>query len=663
MGNAGNMVAAPEQQVQISGRDPVGQAMGGLAQSIGGVAQDMQQAELQKQRSQAAMTAATLSNEAHDVHDQISRDVTDGKLPAEQAVPEFQKRFGELTGERTKELTADQNMVIKEHLIKQTGSLERNLTGVAIARTQNETGANLMGIGEQMQRAAMRDLPGSIAQYDKVVDTMGAAAGWNPEQIGKAKQAFKEGATFNFQNAVLEGAGHSGDLALVVAARERIQGEEGEALDPAKRTALITKAWGMEEGIKAAGIRDQERMQRESEARENKAFDAYQEASNTMLEGRYLSTEAINNLAMITAGTRMAGPTQALAKSQTEVAGFASYPIARQTAEIERLTAAGSDPTVGTSPDQEKLVKRLITIRDATEKAYTENPWVAAQERSVIKRAPEISLNDVPTAMAVMTERMTQINTVEAAAGRKVSPLQPQEAEQIGKMVKALPPDQQASALAGFSRMIADPDRLSDFARQIDSKDRVLATAMMVGDLTTTQGRYTAELIIKGNRALKDKSIVIDSARETGWRGAIAKEIGDAYPNEEVRERTIEAAYLVQAGFAAEGGSTDIKRALRLAAGPIIEHNGVKLPIPRGMEESDFEKRLKLVSGETLAKQAPGGVVMVGKTPVNLVDFAKTIPDAKLVSAGPGKYNVRAGMGLVTNKLGKRITIEVKNAN
>jgi len=31
-----------------------------------------------------------------------------------------------------------------------------------------------------------------------------------------------------------------------------------------------------------------------------------------------------------------------------------------------------------------------------------------------------------------------------------------------------------------------------------------------------------------------------------------------------------------------------------------------------------------------------------------------------LVSAGAGRYNVRAGMGLVTNAQGKRITLEAR---
>jgi hypothetical protein len=318
---------------------------------------------------------------------------------------------------------------------------------------------------------------------------------------------------------------------------------------------------------------------------------------------------------------------------------------------------------VGTNPDREKLIGQLERIRDSGQKAYAENPWTAAQERGVVQRAPEVQLNDIAGAQAVLGERMKEIATVEAAAGRKISPLQPQEAETIGKLVRTMPLDQQSTALAAFGKVINDPERLADFARQIDAKDRVLGTAMMVGDLQTTQGRYVSELVLKGARAMKDKTISVDSAKETGWRAEIANEVGDAFPNQEVRERMIEAAFMVQAGFAAEGGGPDYKRALRLVAGEIVEHNGAKIPLPRAMDESTFEKRLTAIQPAALAAQAPGGQVYVGKTPVPLDQFVKSLGDAALVSAGPGKYNVRAGMGLVTNSKGKRITIEVGNGN
>ncbi len=663
MGNFGNTIAQPQAQARAPGGDPIGQALGNLAGAGQQYANAMQHAEEQKQRAQAATTAATLTNDLHSMHDEIGRGVNDGSIPAAQAVPEFQKRMGELTAERTKDLSPLQRQVIDAHLIQASGALTRNLEGVAVKRTQDETGASLMDLGEQFQRSAMRDLPGSINQWNQSVDTMGPAAGWNPEQITKAKQQFKEGATYNFANATLEGAAETGNIELVRAARQKIEGPDGEDIDPAKRTALITKAYGYENGILAANQRAADKADREKLARENAAVDSYNKAFDLSSQGRYFSKEFIDELSTATAGTTMEKNAQALVQSQAKVAGFASLTLPQQQAELERMRAVGSDPQQGISPIERGVEKQFTAIHDASVKAYAENPWQAAQERGVIRDAPVIELGNIQTAQQVIAQRMAQIGQLEVAAGRKVSPLQPEEAETLGRLVHAVPPDQQSSALATITKLVGDGDRLLELARQIDQKDPVLGTAMVVGDLTTTQGRYVSELVIKGARAIKDKSITIDQHRESGWRAAIATEMGDAFQSQEVRQRIIDAAYYVQAGFSAEGSGTDTSRALRLVVGRIVEHNGSKIPLPRGMDVSDFEKRLGAIRASDLATQAPGGVVYVGKTAVPLDQFVKSLPSAKLVNVSQGKYNVGAGMGMVINSQGLPITIGVLNGN
>jgi hypothetical protein len=56
-------------------------------------------------------------------------------------------------------------------------------------------------------------------------------------------------------------------------------------------------------------------------------------------------------------------------------------------------------------------------------------------------------------------------------------------------------------------------------------------------------------------------------------------------------------------------------------------------------------------------------VVYVGKTAVPLDQFTKSLPSAVLVNAGTGLYNVRAGMGLVTNSNGERVTLDMTGIN
>jgi hypothetical protein len=663
MGNFGNVVAQPQQQAQIPGSDGIGQAVSKAGNALGDLASGLAQAEEKKGNAQAGATFATLVNDMHDMHDEIGRNTAEGRSPADQAMPEFDKRMGELVAERTKDLTANQRQLIDSHIIKASGTLKRSLNDIAIKRTQADTGSNLMTMGEQFQRSAMRDLPGAVDQFGRAVDTMGPQAGWDPVKMATVKQTFKEGATFNYHNAALEGAAQNGGLDVVRSIRANIEGPDGEPIDPARRTQLITKAYAYENGILAAGVRDAEKAAREQLARENAGTDAYNKAFDLWAQGRYFSQDFISETSQVVSGTAAQKQFLELVKSQAQVAGFASQSLPKQQAELERLRAAGSDPQVGVNATEQKVQEQLVRIHEASVKAYEENPWQAAQERGVIQDAPTVTASDLQQAQGVLAERMKTIGSVEVAAGRKISPLQPQEAEQIGRLVRALPPDQQSSALASFSTLIGDPDRLTAFAQQVDKKDPVLATMMMIGDLKTTAGRYVMELGLKGERAIKDKSITIDSKREFGWHGGIAKEIGDAFPSDDIRKRMIEAAYYVNAGFVAEGGSADLQRAVRLTAGRIVEHNGSRIPLPRGMEENDFEKRLKAITPAALAAQTPGGQVFIGKTGIPVEQFVKSLPDAVLVHAGPGKYNVRAGMGLVTNQQGKRITIGVLNAN
>lgn len=666
--NFGNVVAEPERQALAPsnmGAD-VANAANRLGQTGLAIGEDMLRVEKQKatelKRAQAATSLATLTNDAHDAHDQIQRDVTEGKLKTDEAIPLYQKRIQEVTAMRTEGLDDQQRGVINDNIIRATGTLERSLRGTIIKRQQSEIGSSLSASSEALQREALRDLPGAVAKFDTLADTLGPQAGMAPEVVAKAKQAFVEGATFNFANATLEGAAQSGNMDLVRAARARIEGPEGEAIDPARRTALITKAYGYENGIVAAGIRETEKADRELKAREAKAKDTFQSAMDLSLSGRYMSQEFISQLANETAGTSHAAAAQELVKSQSQIAGFASLSLPQQRATIERANAQGSDPKVGINPTVQKTIDHMEKITAASEKAYKENPWQAAQERGVIPDAPVANITDITGAQQILGERMAVIGQVEDAAGAKISPLQPQEAEQIGRIIRMLPPDQQSAALASFGNAVPDADRLAAMAKQMGARDKVLGTAMMYANAATTQGRFVSELILKGDRAIRDKSITIDGVRETGWRGQIAQQIGDAFPNQEVRDQMIESAYLIQAGQQAEGNG-NVDRAVRLATGGIREQrDGSKIPIPYGMSEEDFDKRINGITPDSLSLQAPGGSVYVGKNAVSIADFVKQLPDASLVHAGQGRYNVRAGMGLVTNKDGKRILIEVRNA-
>ncbi|MCI1005206.1 hypothetical protein [Herbaspirillum sp. C7C8] len=658
LGNFGNAIAQPQQAAQVVPQQAANQGLANVAQAGQQLATTFQAIDEQKQRMQAVSSLANLNNDLHDIHDSIARDVAGGVIKPENALDAFNARAADARKARTDGLNPFQQETIDSHITTAVGSLTRNLQSVAIKKTESDIGAQILDTGESLQRQAMRDLPTAIAQYDALAETMGPKAGWNSIQIAKAKQGFKESASFNFANATLEGAVQTGDKSLVQAALDKIQGPDGEVIDPNKRTALVTKAYGYLNGIDAATQREADRAQREQDARENHAVDVYNSMFDLVAKGRYLSTEAIAEGAAATAGTKMASQMQELVKSQGKVAGFAALPLPQMRATVERMNAAGSDPSIGVTPQDQKVTEQFKSILSSSEKAYADNPWQAAQERGVIKDAPTIQMNSIQDAQQVLTQRMQQIGQVEIAAGRKVSPLQPQEAEQIARVVRMLLPDQQSSALASIGTIVPDSDRLAALAKQMHDKDNTLGLAMMLAGERTTEGRYSSELLLRGDRAIKDKAIMMDTAKETGWRGSIANLVGDAFPNQEVRQQVIDSAYLINAGIVAGGGSSDPARALRLTVGSIVERNGVKVPLPRGMEEGDFDKRLKAITPADIAAQTTDKVY-VGTQSIPVADFVKQLPNAALISAGQGRYNVKAGGTLVTNSQGQRITIRI----
>ncbi|HEY6027733.1 MAG TPA: hypothetical protein VIV09_12610, partial [Pseudolabrys sp.] len=171
------------------------------------------------------------------------------------------------------------------------------------------------------------------------------------------------------------------------------------------------------------------------------------------------------------------------------------------------------------------------------------------------------------------------------------------------------------------------------------------------------------ELILRGDQAIRDKAVKVDGNAESGWRATIAKDIRGAYSNQDVDNKVVDAAFMI----AAANGGDDLDRAVRLATGGIIDFNGSKVPMPygytsdgQGAAEKKFRQAIGAVTPESLADQAPGGFVQAGRAQMPLADFVKNLPNAQLVHAGQGLYNVRAGAGLVTNAAGKRITLQLK---
>ncbi|VWD22425.1 hypothetical protein [Burkholderia contaminans] len=663
IGNFGNVVARPGPQPDASGTAfgvGVSESLASVGRAVAGFGAAIRENDEAQKRAVASLGLAKVENGAHAAYDEISRGVLDGTVSARDAQSLLDARIETLRSDNLSVIDERTREAIAPTLEKLTGGLARNMEGVVYKRGQDDVSAQIVDLGEEFKRSAMRDLPGAVANFTTAAHTLGPQAGWSQERIAKEVAKFGATASYTFADATLDGAAQTGDLDLVRAARERLQGPDGEALDPRQRNALISKGYGLENSIEAARIRAAEKAEREEQARVQRAKDAFESAFRIGLSGAVLSPDAISDTSALVAGTPFEPMFRDLVKMQGQQAQWVNKPIPEQRRELAAMRSLGATPGHGTSPEQAKIVDLLEQTTAAQEAAVRDNAWKAASDRGIAPFSPIIGVGNIGDAQQIIGERMKVIGQVEQWTGKKESPVQPDEAAQVGKLIRALPPDQAATALSSFGSLIQDGDRLTAFNKQLGEKDRTLAISMAYANAKTTRGRQTAELILSGQQALADKRVDIDSSRVTGWRAEIATQLRGVSPDQRVVDDWIEAAFLVKAAYDVQGLGGSVKDAVNLVTGGLYEQrDGSRIPKPWGMQDGEFEKRVGGLQPVDFAQQAPDGNVYIRGSAVALDDFTKQLSSASLVHAGQGRYRVKAGSGFVTNGRGVPIVLSV----
>jgi hypothetical protein len=666
VGDFGQRIARPGPLVNIPQANPIAAATDHLLNTAGQIGADMnaQQTRLDeaRMRAQSALTLAKTNNELHAAHDDVARGVLDGSIPTDKAAGDFQQRVQKIQDTNLTGFMPDQRTEMDAHLANTTGTLGRSLGTVIEKRNQSETASTIDQFGEQVSREAARSGPAWAAQkYAAMVDFTGGAAGLNDAQRAKLKQGFSEKVHAQFYETAGVGALTKEDPAALGDLITKLQGPEGDPLDPGKRAQLTHQLFGWQQSLLAKQARNANAADDEARRRYNEAVDVFNKASDISLGGGYLSPEFITELTTKASGTEMEKPVLNLIGSQQKVAGFASRPAAERAEILNGLRNERATPGVGTDPLSDKLLTAATTMDEKLRAAAKDNPWEAAQHAGVIKDAGQIDPANPAQALQVVQQRMATLPLIERWTGDRASPLQPKEAETVSKMVRAMPFDQAASFLGNLGQAVGEQERIAAVGKQLHDKDGTLGLAMLYANSQTTQGRYTAELVLRGEQALKDKQVLDDSTKSTGWKAQIAAQINGAYSNREVENATKQAAYLIMAARSSDTtqGGVDIENAVKLATGGIVERNGGKVPLPYGMTEGDFDKRVKAITPESLASQAPGGTVRAGSATLPLAEFVKGLPDAQLVHAGQGLYSVRAGSGFVLNSAGQRIVLKV----
>jgi hypothetical protein len=667
LGNFGNQIAQPGGRVNVN---PAAFTAGAEAvqRAAGQVMNVLEQQQAEEQRQQQLLDRAKAANSVLDremqvdaIHGEISQQVADGTIHYSDAKNAYSQRIQELGAPDVKGL----DPVTAENLTKGFKRVEfkgeNAIEGLVIKSKTADFRAQTDGILDKLGKQA--GLPGSdMATLGKQLDAMDEigrqayGAAWD-----KRKQDWKDNswdAKLNQQAMVARD-----NLQGITTLQKQItEGDYADKLDSNRRNVLVAKL----DGYKTSLIQRQEaaaaRAERIAERQLKKAEAEFNTFQGLADKGTILSPEYIDRAVAATKGTPYQAGIVALARQAQETGGIAAQPIRNQEAtltQIDTLIAKN-----GRTPELDKRREQVSRVLEASRRDLNENGLRAGLERGVITDMAPLDTSTPEAFASSISKRLEQADQVGMWAGRAVSPLDATEAASVRNMLDALPPKQKSQAVSTLAQSVG-PRAAGAIALQLDKQDKPLALAFATASAKTTEGRFTSELILKGATAIKDGAVMKDDKKVTGWKATIAQQVDGALPDERAASAVKESAYYIAAGIAAEkGGSVggdDIARAVRLAVGgSIIERNGKKLPIPAGMDDSEFENRLKNVPASDIMKQAPEGKVRVGGTEMNVADFTTTVPGQELIYAGPGRYAVIVKGRPVTNAAGKPIIIGVQ---
>jgi len=659
-GDLGQSIAQTT-RTPLTNPDQFGAGIGRAVEQIG--AQRMHEerqaaaaTEAQKKAADRAKAMSELQIAQDDMaalNDELTQGVKTGQVRKEEAGTTWKEKADERIAAALQNIPAEFQDLSQRELGARAARFGRNVGAAVLDRDQQDVRS---GINQTLEYASRVYAKGEREQADSMVqgtlEGLGPFSGLAPDQIQKLGQSYKESSRFTRASALVADARRS-NQALDKAEKE-LSGDEFADMDPQRKQHLLASIEGYRVSNDQRSAAAAQRAAAQEEHRMRVAESTFNAASQLINQGKTLSPEYVQQATQQMAGSPYMAAFRESLKSAPERAAFGQQPLAVQQQALLGLRSQLNQN--GTDPKIEKRISELETIYKQSVQDYASDPLPAALERGLLQRIEPIRTDSIAGLVGTIGSRVSQAQIVQQQVGEAVSPLLQSEAEQVGKLINVLPVEQRATAIAQLSTAVGAPVAQA-LGRQISGKDKALGLAIAAGAAQTTQGRFTSELILKGSQAIKDKTIKADDMKVTGWRSEIAGMIGNAYTNDLQREAAIESAFLVRAGLAAENTGSNTQ-AVRLATGGITERNGKKVPLPYGMEEGDFESKLKKL---TPANVVNGGAqaVVAGK-PMPMADFLARIPDAQLIHAGKSRYGVLAAGSLATDANGNPLIIEVR---
>lgn len=486
-----------------------------------------------------------------------------------------------------------------------------------------------------------------------------------PQVMSAAQSAYGEAAAAKVQDAI-DGAyfdhlqsrlrASENDAMALQSLLTDLDPEKGRyagKLDPGKRSVLQAQAGAHFEQLQRRADVQADRLAREQE----KTFATF---SAFMEGGRLPSLEYTQSVLAQLKGSPHEQAAMALVKDSAENVGFAGKPIAEQRAILDqmngRMNEAGSDPALN------KLYQKREQALRATEEDIRRDGLNAAAERGVIAKITPLTM-DIAQLPSQLGERKSQAELASTWAGRPVSPLRPQEADFMATALDSLPVDQKSRMLGEITGAVG-PEMMRIISGQMKEKSNTLAIAGLLSakGRETTEGRNVADLYLAGKDALAQGRVKVDATKETGTKAEIFKELHDergqpVYSHPDAIRDAADAAFGVWAKLRSDG-KDDVRQAVRIATGGLMNLNGSRIAKPYGWSDDQVRDALSSFSADSLRDQ--GERFIVGKETVDAQTIARTLPSARLRTMGDNRYYIDAGGAPVLRADGRILTIRLE---
>lgn len=653
VGNFGQQIAQPGPRPDVPRGafvDGTAQSMAAAGEKLSGLGSDLLD-NLSKART--LRTMAESKTALSEAHSQLVQELDAGQIDPADADALWESRSEKLIKERLKDVGPMSRDVVAAQLQGIGAEFGGRVRQAATRRAQQVIGGDLVALGNELERGSDPEI--ASARYEQTVRALGPSAGWTPAQIETDTNRFKERVWATKAYSLVNGARNS--MQALNDVEQRLQSDEFSALDPQRRAVLLNTTSGYKTSLEQRAVAAQQRAEIAAAKRDREAGVIFSQVQDLATEGKVISPDFIAAATPKMAGTPYEAAFNAAIKQAPEGTSFAMQPLSAQRAILDQVEAKGNAD--GWTPEMAKRRDALAKSYEASQRDYKADPLRAAVERGVLDELAPLDISGgAQSIVQSIAGRMDQARQVEQVAGRPVSPFTSEEASQVAGLLSLLPADQKATTMAALSKVVG-ARTMGAMAAQFDAKDRTLALAAAYGDTRLPDGGLVSERLVRGQQAIADKRVL--PADVSGWRAEIAEKVRGVYATPEMEEAVIDAAVLARADAEVTRSGRSISRAIEAVSGGIVTLNGGRIPLPIGMTENQFERRLKALSAHDLEPQAPDGNVYVSGKAVPLSDFVKALPDATLRHAGQGRYTVAAGTGMVLNKDGQPIIVEVNN--